>query len=230
MISSSQIYVVFDHVQFERKSWQQRNRIKDVNGVAMLTIPVSRGHRGTRICDIRISYDQGNPLANHWERIERAYRKARFFDRYAHFFKEIYGHQYTLLRDLNVDLIKVICGILGISVSFVLSSQLDLNEIGLGRTEKIVQLCKILGITHLYDAGGAQVIIEKPVFQAAGIGIEFQEFVHPTYRQLWGPFIPYLSVVDLIFNEGNNSMDVIRRGKVRNSPETFTQDRPDAVA
>ena len=86
MIDSTDIYVVFDHVQFERKSLQQINRIKGPNGEHWLTIPVQKVARDTPICDIRISYDQGDPLSKHWKAITSAYKKAPYFAEYRPFF------------------------------------------------------------------------------------------------------------------------------------------------
>jgi len=212
MIGSSDVFVVFDHVQFERKSWQQRNKIKTPNGEAWLSVPVKKMPRKTRICDIEISYNQGDPLKNHLKTMEMAYKKTPFFEKYEPFFSKIYSKKYTLLRDLNVDIIGLICGILGFKTEFIFSSELDLDDNNLEKTEKVVNLCKKAGIGHLYDAKGAEKILDKSQFEKNGVEISFQNFRHPEYPQLWGEFIPYLSVVDLIFNQGEKSFSIIKSG------------------
>ncbi len=212
MIASSDVFVVFDHVQFERKSWQQRNRIKTANGVVSLTVPVQKMHREAKISEMKISYQDGNPLEKHFKTIELAYKKAPYFNEYKSFFEKVYSKKPVLLRDLNVDLIKLICSILGINTKIVFSSDFDLKDKNMEKTEKVVNLCKNQGITNLYDAKGAEEILDKSLFEKENILITFQNFHHPEYSQLWGEFVPYLSAIDLIFNQGDKSFSIIKSG------------------
>ena len=210
MIDSSDVFVVFDHVQFERKSWQQRNMIKTANGVVPLTVPVQKMPRETNISEIKISYDHGNPLKDHWKTIELAYKKAPYFQEYKPFFEKVYSKKYVLLEDLNVEIIKLICNILGIRTKIIFSSDLGLKDGNMAKTKKVVNLCRKQGIVHLYDTKGAEEILDKSLFKKDNIKITFQNFQHPEYHQLWGEFVPYLSVIDLLFNEGNKSLSIIK--------------------
>lgn len=213
LIDPSDIYVVFDHVQFERKSWQNRNKIKTANGEICLIVPVQKMPQKTPISKIKISYQQGNPLKNHWKTIELAYKKAKYFEEYKSLFEKVYSIKYVLLKDLNITIIKLVCEILGIKKNIVFSSELNLEDKDMAKTEKVVNLCKRQGITHLYDAKGAEEFLDKSLFKKEGISIDFQDYKHSKYSQLWGEFIPYLSVIDLIFNEGDKSLDIIRSGR-----------------
>lgn len=213
MIASADIYVIFDHVQFERKSWQQRNRIKTPNGITWLTIPVQKAPLKTRICDIKISYDNRNSLEKHWKTIKLAYKKAPYFNKYKTRFEKIYSKKYTYLKDLNINLIKEILDILGVKTKIIFSSKLDLKDENMEKTEKIVNLCKKVGITNFYEAEGAKNFINKSLFK--NILITFQNYEHPSYSQSWGEFIPYLSTIDLIFNE-RESLSIIKAGNRRN--------------
>ncbi len=206
MIGSADVFVVFDHVQFERKSWQQRNKIKTANGVAYLTVPVQKMPQETPIFQMKISYERENPLKRHFRTIELSYKKAPYFEKYKSCFEKIYSEKYVLLRDLNVEIIKSICDILGIKKKIVFSSNLDLRDESMEKTERVVNLCKKVGIDHLYDAKGAEEILDESLFQKEGISVDFQEFLHPEYPQLWGEFIPYLSIIDLLFNCGRDSI------------------------
>ncbi|MFH1968238.1 MAG: WbqC family protein [bacterium] len=212
MIASSDIFVVFDHVQFERKSWQQRNRIKTANGVISLSIPVQKMPRETPISEIKISYAGYNPLEKHFKTIELAYKKAPYFQDYKPFFEKIYSKKHVLLRDLNIEIIKLICNILGINTKIVFSSDLGLKDENMAKTEKVVNLCKKQDINHLYDAKGAEEILDKSLFEKENIIITFQDFQHPKYPQLWGEFVPYLSTIDLLFNQGDKSFSIIKSG------------------
>jgi len=221
MITSSDIFVIFDHVQFERKSWQQRNQIKTANGIVLLTVPVKNEGRYTRICDAKILYDQGNQLEKHWRTIKLAYKKAPYFSEYESLFEEIYLQKPEYLRNLNVALIKQICVILGMKSKFVFSSELDLDDKKMERTAKVVNLCKKAGLTHLYDAGGAEKLLDKEQFQNANISLSFQKYEHPKYKQLWGDFVPYVSIIDLLFNEGEKAREIIMKGNKKNEHESF---------
>ena len=128
MISSSDVFVIFDHVQFERKSWQQRNKIKTANGVLYLSVPVVKAPQQTPISDIKIFYGNENFLQSHWKTIELAYKKAPFFNEYKPHFEKIYSKKHILLRDLNVEIIKLICDILGIRKKIVFSSNMGLKD------------------------------------------------------------------------------------------------------
>ncbi len=217
IIDSVDVFVVFDHVQFVRKTWQQRNKIKTRNGVVTLTLPVKRDGRNTRICDAELSHNQGNPMENHWKTIALAYKKAPFFHKYESIFQNIYSKKYNLLGDLNFAIIETIFGILCLDKKIFFSSRLNLNDENMEKTEKIVNLCKKVGITSLYDGKSAADFINTSLFDKEGISVTFQNYKHPIYRQLWGPFVAYLSVIDLLFNEGDSSMEIIRSGLQRTS-------------
>lgn len=211
MIASSDIYVAFDSAQFTKKTFDHRNKIKTANGVIYLSLPVQKASQKTNTCDIKISYSQGNPLEKHFKAIELAYKKASYFEKYRPLFEKFYSKKYDLLRDLNIDMIKLICNILEIKTKIILSSDLnDKND--LGKTERVINLCKEANITHLYDAHGAEKLLDKSLFKKEGISIDFQKYEHPEYPQLWGEFIPYLSVIDLIFNQGDKSLSIIKSG------------------
>jgi hypothetical protein len=212
MIAASDIFVVFDHVQFEKKSWQQRNRIKTANGVLMLSLPVQHKGIDARICDVEIVHEQKNNPERHWKTIDLSYKKAPFWGKYKDVIEPVFLTKHKLLRDFNVDLIKCFCSIIGIAPQIVYSSQLDLADSNLGKTKKVVNLCKKVGITHLYDAAGASEIIDGALFEKEQIGLSFQNYKHPEYRQLWGQFAPYMSIIDIILNEGERSLSIIRQG------------------
>ena len=126
MIDATDLYVVYDHVQFVRKSWHQRNRVKIHKGELMLSVPVKKTPQDTPICEIEIR-DQ-SALRKHWKTISLAYGKSRYFEDYMDLFEDLYHKKYFLLRDLNVAIIKTICKIFGIRKEIIYSSELDLHK------------------------------------------------------------------------------------------------------
>lgn len=212
MIDSVEVFVLFDHVQLQRKSWQHRNRIKTSNGVVTLSLPIKRKGQDLKICDAQISYDHGNPLAKHWTTIQLAYKRAPFFDSYCKDFGEIFSSSMVSLRDFNVSMIKLICRLLGLERRILCSSELELGDNKMEKTEKVINLCKRANITSLYDGRSAANFLDISLFEKESIAVNFQKYKHPVYNQLWGDFAPYLSVLDLLFNEGCSSLEIIRSG------------------
>jgi hypothetical protein len=213
MIDASEIFVVFDHVQFVKKSWHHRNRIKGPNGEILLTIPVRKMSRNSRICDIEICYEGSNPIEKHWNTISKSYGKSRYFKDYESIFAGIYSERPKYLRDFNVKIISTICDLIGIKTKIIFSSELNLAEEHLDKSEKVAALCDKAGITYLYDAKSAQAFIDTSHFAERNITIAFQNYEHPRYRQLFDGFIPYMSVIDLLFNEGQDCLKIIRTGR-----------------
>jgi len=206
-------FVILDSVQFEKHSWQQRNRIKTPIGLQWLTVPVvSRGRLGQRIQDVEIP--AGDFARKHLRAIELNYRRAPYFDIYFPRLLEllrIEGERLPLV-DLNLRLIEWFCQLLGIQTRLVRSS--DLEESG-RRCELLVNLCRRLNAdSYLSALGSAGYLLDElDRFSEAGIQVTFQHYEHPRYEQLFPPFCPYASVLDIVFNEGDRSMGIIRSGR-----------------
>jgi hypothetical protein len=212
MIDACEQFVVFDHVQFESKSWQQRNRIRGPNGEIMLTVPVlSDGTQDVRICDKRIDNRQ-SWAKKHLRSIEVAYRKAPHFDEYYPGVRTILESGHERLADLTVELIRHFLDILGIRPRILRSSEIRLNDAGLGKTEKVIGLCRAVGATELYDGAAAKEFLDLAQFERLGIQTVFQAFVHPEYPQQGTGFLPYMGIVDLLMNSGPASISIIRKG------------------
>ena len=119
--------------------------------------------------------------------------------------KDIYSEKYTYLEELNLKIICAICAILNIKTRFICSKNINTERKGIDKNEDLIVLCKSIGADYLYDAKGSEAFLDKNVFFDNGVEIQFQDFRHPDYSQLWGTFQPYLSVIDLLFNEGDRS-------------------------
>lgn len=209
LIASSEVFVFFDDVQYEKKSWQGRNRIKTPNNELMLSVPVITSEaRFQKINEAKIN--NAEPWSRkHLKSIEVNYRKAPYFDRYFPKVQELYLKEYERLVDLNSDLIKLFCKEFGIKTRMVWSSKIEARK---GRDEKIIDICRNLGADELYDAAGAKDILDLQKYEQEGIDLVFQDYHHPEYKQLHGDFVPYMSALDLLFNEGDGSLKIILSG------------------
>jgi hypothetical protein len=205
-------FVLLDSVQFEKQSWQQRNRIKTPIGLQWLTVPVAFHNRfGQQIRNVEIRDPEF--ARKHLRAIELNYRRSPFFDPYFQdLTKILLSYSAGRLVDLNARLIRWFCGLLDIQTPILYSSAM--NQDG-RRSELLVNLCKSLGAdSYVSPLGSATYLLsDLESFRRIGIDITFQYYEHPVYRQRFPPFCPYASVVDLLLNEGPKSAHILRQGR-----------------
>jgi hypothetical protein len=171
-------------------------------------VPVlTKGRSGQCINEVEISEADKKWKERSWKSIQYNYGAARYFDNYQGFFRDLYGvRNWTRLAGLNVHIIRYISQILEIDTELVLAS--DLGVPGRG-TQLLLGICQKLGAdTYISGAFGREYLDESP-FIHQGIQVEFQDFHHPKYEQVYEPFIPQMSVVDLLFNCGYRSKELI---------------------
>ncbi len=211
-------FIILDDVQFEKQSWQNRNRIKSRRGETFLTVPIRRTGLDTLIQDAQIDYH--SPWQKkHLQTLLECYAKTPHIQEYKDWLESIYAKPVNLLRDLNNTIIDDIAKKLGISVRISKSSELTTTG---HKVEKLLNICKTKKAdTYISPVGAFGYITEDNRFAEHGIRLEYQHFDHPVYKQLHDPFISHLSVVDLLFNEGNQSMAIIRSG--RKTPMTHEE-------
>ena len=203
-------FVFFDDVQFPRgKTYGNRVKIKTNNGETWITVPVLS--KGDFQVFNKIQINNTAP----WQRkilktIELAYSKANHFEEYWEGFSAIFQQEYDYLIDLNINLIKYAIECLGLDVKLYLSSEIY-SEGTVDTEERIISILKNLSV-DLYITGrgaGSLRYINEERFQDENIGIEWQQYNSPVYDQLWGPFIPDLSIIDLLFNCGYESRSLL---------------------
>lgn len=207
MIDLADIFVFYDDVQFSVQSWQQRNKIKTSQGWIWLTVPIVRQF-GSRINDTKIN-NSTNWNKKHWESIKQNYSKAPFFRKYTPIFEEVYGSEWEYLADLNITLIKKMAEILGLETKFITSSELNIEGV---KTERLLNTLKKIEANEYISGPGTKGYIEVNSFKENNIKLYWYEYQHPVYPQIRGEFIPYLSVIDLLFNTGDEAMRYIREG------------------
>lgn len=208
-IRQADVFVVLDHVQYRRRYFQNRNRIRGSEGPLWLTVPVRvKGRYDQPINEVEID-TEGHPRWTRqcWNSLRHCYAKAPFFSDHAEFFESLYARRWTRLADFNQEIIHYLLAALGIRVEVVRSSTLDLT----GRKgDLMLETCRKLGADAYLSGISGRAYLDEIAFTDAGIALRFQEFHHPIYRQLHEPFIPCLSTVDLLFNHGPASLDVIK--------------------
>ena len=203
-------FVFLDSVQFERRSWQQRNRIKGSIGEIMLTVPVQKALRDKlRICDAKIDYTS-KFVHKHITALQHAYGRAPFFKEYKEIIFDALNKKTSLLADLNIDIIKNLAKALGIETPITRSSKLSSTGT---KDELLYNICCEMN-AHVYiSPPGSKEYIDSSKFFAEGVfSLVYHKYTPQTYHQLFGKFVPYMAVIDLLFNEGPKSLEIIRSG------------------
>ena len=211
LMDQADVFVLLDNVQFAKRSWHQRNRVKGPQGELMLTVPVrSKGRFAQRIADVEIDVDR-NFSATHVRSVRLAYSRAPYAERYLAAWEAILERGHSRLVALNTDLILWFRDALGLRTPVVRSSTLDVAG---KRSELLVDICRAVGADSYLSPPGSRAYIEgHDLFAANGIALRYQVYRPPQYRQLHGAFIASLSVLDLLLNEGPESLSIIRSGR-----------------
>jgi hypothetical protein len=200
------VFVYYDDVQYDKHGWRNRNRIKTQNGPLWLTVPVKASTGGTsttppRILDVAI--DGRTPWARkHVESVRQAYARAPFLSQYLPALEELLQRPWDRLVDLDLACASLMAGWLGLQRRVERSSLLG---IGGERSERLVAICRHFGASRYVSGDAAQAYLDVPLFERAGIQVEWQQYSHPAYPQLHGEFVPYLSALDLILNCGDEA-------------------------
>jgi hypothetical protein len=197
-IIRSDCYVYLDTVQFEKNSFTNRNRILTPQGPLWLTVPVKlRGHMTSTMNDIEI--DNGQPWRQkHLRSIYSNYKKSpRFEERYVRL-EELYKEEDHLLSDLCFRHLRFWFEELGIRTRLLKASELGIDS---KKSELVLDICKHLHADRYISGALGADYLDTAVFEENGIEVEFQNYAHPVYPQLWGTeFVPNLSIVDFWMN------------------------------
>jgi hypothetical protein len=199
-IACSDVFIIEDNVQFEKQGFTNRNKIKTVDGVKWLSVPIKHVNRPLLINEVEIS-NTGEPnwAQRHWLTLTHSYSKAPFWQEYNDFFKDTYEREWVRLIDLNMHLIHGIMRLLGIKTPLVMGSSLGVTG---KKNELIIAQCKAVGGNIQLAGIGGRDYINTERFQEEGIKVVFQNFPYPYYPQLHGKFASNLSVVDFLFCSG----------------------------
>lgn len=205
------VFVYLDTVQYTPRDWENRNRVKSSGGPLWLTVPVVHTHRGQRILETVIDNSQ-DWTRKHLRALELNYRRAPHFDEVLPVLSRILERRWELLWELNVTLVDALLGFLGERVHWVRASELG-PETATGQ-EFLIALCRRAGGDTYLSGPLGRNYIDAARFRAEGLGLAFHDYRPAPYAQLYGPFVPNLSAVDLLFNCGRASLAVLRTGNV----------------
>jgi hypothetical protein len=202
----SDVFVVYDDVQYDKHGWRNRNRIKTPQGPQWLTVPVlTRGQGWPTNREIRIQ--PGDPWRRkHLQALRTHYAKAPHFEPVFSGIAALLQREWEFLWELNVEGVRAICALLGLRREIRLSSTLGIEG---GQTDRLVRICRALGADVYLSGNAAKSYLDEAAFPAAGIRLEYHDYAHPTYAQLHGDFVSHLSIIDLLMNHGPRSLEIL---------------------
>ncbi|MBA2505698.1 MAG: WbqC family protein [Thermoleophilaceae bacterium] len=201
LINSADEFMLFDDVQFTRRDWRNRNRVKTAGGLVWLTIPVkAKGRYEQRIDEVCVEDQRWR--ARHWRTLNQSYAKAACFPDYAEQFEALYlGAEEELLSAVNARFIEAICGELGITTRITRTSDHGIE--GGEASERLAALTAAVGGTEYLSGPSGRDYLRTEPFAERGLEIRYAAYEgYPEYRQLHGGFEHQVSVLDLLFNEG----------------------------
>jgi hypothetical protein len=210
-LQQADIFIHLDDVQFDKHGWRNRNRLLGPRGAVWLTVPIRHsGRSGQRILDVEID-DRQNWRRKHLSSVQQFYARAPYLGPTLPALEAVLNRPWQRLIGLNLAVIDWLAAELGVHTPRHRSS-----ELGLGgeRNDRLINLCRHFGATKYLSGDAAHEYLDTERFAAEGIEVVWQKYVHPTYSQLHGDFVPYLSVLDLILNEGPRALEVLCGSRV----------------
>ena len=201
-IARSDLHIVLDNVQLERNtktSFTNRNRVKTPQGTVWLTVPVKKATTPDEAIINRCQIDGEKWAMKHWKTLEQHYSRAPHFGEYREWFRDFFSASHPRLAPMLHESTEFLLTALGISTKLVYAS--DLNVPGT-KAELVINLCKEVGATGYLSGPFGRDYLDAGTFEDQGVDLLFHDYSHPTYPQLHGEFIPYMSTVDLLFNCG----------------------------
>ena len=204
IINKADIFVQYDNVQYTKRDWRNRNRIKTSAGLAWISIPIQvKGKRYQNICEAQVVDDKWR--AKHWHAIYQNYHKAAHFDSYYKLFEHLYLEEHqTYLSQINRAFILAICELMSIKTLFLNADEFD---VGGEKSKRLMNICKACDATHYISGPAAKSYLDESMFVKNNIKVEWMDYKdYPEYTQLYDGFEHEVSIIDLIFNEGPNAI------------------------
>lgn len=217
-------FVFYDDVQYTIRDWRNRNRIKVPGKWIWLTVPVKLGksYYNYRICEVEISYEH-DWIKKHLNALEAGYRKSRFYPDVMELISGSYNSHFTYLADLNYDLTLKICKYMGIKGPlFDYSQKMDIQP-NQTKNERLLNVLRNIGQIDEYISGpAAKTYLDESLFIAKGIKVTWHHYQQPYYDQIMSEskeFYSNLSIIDLLFNHGKESLEIILHKKMIEKPK-----------
>jgi hypothetical protein len=203
LVNMADVFVFLDDVQYTRGDWRNRNRIKTPNGQAWLTVPCGSSiHR--RICDVELNDSRWQRA--HYDRIRQSYSAAPYLDELDDFLQDVFVRTtWHTLSSVNQYVIKRVAHeVLGSETVFQDSRSYPSELTSQDRVFDILE--RVGGVDEYLTGPSAESYLDPRAFERRGIRLSWMDYSgYPEYRQLHGPFVHEVSILDLLLNEGTDA-------------------------
>ena len=204
-------FILYDDMQYTKRDWRNRNKIKTSKGSQWLTIPIQvKGKYLQKINQTEVLNNEWRE--KHWKMLKQNYSKSKYFNNYKEIFEEFYlTNNEEYLSKINYEFIVLICKILGIKTKIKSSKEFTLVD---GQTQKLLGICKETNADIYLSGAAAKSYFDEELAKEKNIKVEWMDYSnYEEYKQLFLPFEHGVSVLDLIFNEGPNATKYMKSFK-----------------
>jgi hypothetical protein len=214
-IARSDVHIVLDHVQFEKNSFTNRNKVRTREGSAWLTVPLSTKGRFGDLPIQGLAFAPNDPWPKkHWATLRINYARTPFFSYYAPAYETLYHNNWDCFGQMVRAFLDQHLRDLGINTPLLFSSEMGVDG---AKSELVLNLCKKAGATTYLSGALGRDYLDESAFTRAGMTVAYQDYAHPIYAQHLPGFEPYMCVLDLLFNHGPNSRNILMSQKQTNS-------------
>jgi hypothetical protein len=201
------LFVLLDNVPYSKNYFLNRNKIKTANGWTWLTIPVIfKGNSHKLIKEIEID-NRSDWRKKHWRSIYYSYKNSSYFDIYAGFFEHFYQQEWRYLAEASSQVLFSLLRMLQINTPIRMASALGVEG---KKEELILNICKSVQAQEYLSGPDGRNYLNLGLWRENRVKVEFHDYLHPQYRQLHGEFLPQMSVIDLLFNCGPDSLSILK--------------------
>lgn len=207
-------FILYDDMQYTKRDWRNRNKIKTAQGLKWLSVPVEvKGKYFQKIKDTRVSNKDWN--TNHLNILKNNYSKAKCYREVLPFVEDLYINAGKLetISEINFHFLRSICEYLDINTKISFSSDYEL--LPEGKTERLVDLCEQVSGKEYFTGSAAKAYMEEELFTEKGIKVTYYDYSdYDSYEQLYGDFEHGVSILDLLFNKGVESKNFLKFSKI----------------
>ena len=195
------LFILHDDLQYTKGDWRNRNKIKTPRGAQWITVPVHYRHTAQLIEETSIDNSKlwARGMLN---RIRDSYQRAPHFEPYFSELSDLLLEPAAAISDLNLHLIKWVCSHLDIKTPITFSREYHPQG---AKTERLIGILKQVETTTYLSGPAAQAYLVPEMFEQAGICLEYKNYDYPAYEQLYPPYDPAVSIIDLLFMVGKNA-------------------------
>jgi hypothetical protein len=206
-VKKADCLILYDDAQYIKGGPINRNKIRTPDGFTYLTVPVGHKAEGLKICEVTLPAER-SWQRSHWKQIHDVYAKTAFFDNYKSFFEKLYQKEYEHLWKINEEIIIFLLKCFDIEVEIIKASKQNIDP-DLKKTDRMIALLKSAGATVYLSGPSGKDYLEFEKFSRNNLALDFATFQHPVYPQRFTGFEPNLAAIDLLFNMGPQSIELI---------------------